>query len=1233
MNRYTTMIFVPIIIIMIHIICFPLLASQDVFSGGSGTEEDPFLVTEVIHLVNLANRINEGTSYTGVYFKLMNDLDIGISPYNEGEGWVPIGSETNRFEGNFLGGGNIIAGLYINRQSDYQGLFGYLDGASIENLGLVDVDVTGTVNVGGLAGRIDGSRIENCFSLGNVKGENRMGGLIGSVYSGSAVSNSYTRGSVKRISGTDSYIGGFCGLNHSSAILNSYSASAIEWEGTPDLENNGFCTTVYSPFDTIEMTGNFWDMETSGQVMPGSFGEFTEGRTTTEMQTYGTFANAAWKFKVGTNEGYMWNIGNGRNDGYPYLDWQYPNDPFFDPVFAGGDGSEGNPFRIVTHEHLYNLRYFLNDSTVYFHLMNDIDLSEEFDEGGSYLYGGPGWIPIGHTLNRYRGVLDGQGYTIRGLFINRSNDYQGLFGSVDAGEIKNLNLEDVKVFGDRYTGGLAGYVFDSSIISNCFVMGEVHGTWGVGGLLGTARHSTVTGCGSECLVYGQNEVGGLIGSGSWVTISFSSSAGAVISTTNSTGGLVGNAYTSTINECFSTSNVNGGNHDAGGLVGIMGQTTIINDSYSTGNVTGGHRIGGFVGYAFTNSVISNSYSTGLVHATSGTAGGFMGGILSSTVQNSFWDLDTSEQNSSAAGIGKTTMEMNTTSTFTNAGWNFVDVWREDTDSTQNSGYPYLRWQDADPESTITSVVFAGGSGTEQDPFQVETAEQLDEVRNYSDKHFIQIADIDLGSAPWNDAEGWLPVGNTVDVFSGTYDGQNFLIDNLYIDRPGEDGIGLFGTVSGTVRNLRVKGSVIGRNNTGGVVGWLAGVNSTKPAVLESVVFDGSVTGNLQVGGIAGILYKDGEIRSCVSMGAVTSVSDGSGAGHGVGGITGYGGGVYGHTLVESCYSTAIVTGTSTGNSVYQGAGGIIGYVGGGRETKNCWFGGVVTGGVVKGGIVGGLTEGARVTNCYSYGTVTESGTHVGGIIGRLSSGTVTNSYFDTEVSGQINCAGGIGRTTEEMTYPYDSDTYVNWDFDEIWQEDTNGTLNGGYPFLIRQHIILEPMYVLTLQTNPEDGGTVSGSGNYKEGAQVMLSAAPADGFEFVNWMMNGNILLNGEDPAGETFEFHMPANDVVVTAIFSSVTAVTHFTAGIPNDYVLYQNYPNPFNPSTVIRYGLPERAYVRLAVYNNLGQKVSELVNREQDAGYYEVNFDAGSLSSGIYIYRIQAGEYVTNKKFILLK
>ena len=91
------------------------------------------------------------------------------------------------------------------------------------------------------------------------------------------------------------------------------------------------------------------------------------------------------------------------------------------------------------------------------------------------------------------------------------------------------------------------------------------------------------------------------------------------------------------------------------------------------------------------------------------------------------------------------------------------------------------------------------------------------------------------------------------------------------------------------------------------------------------------------------------------------------------------------------------------------------------------------------------------------------------------------------------------------------------------------------------------------------------------------------------------------------------------------------------NDFKLYQNYPNPFNPSTVIKYSIPQSSNVSLVIYDLLGNEVTTLINKEQNAGNYEINFNPsvvnGGLSSGVYFYTLKAGTSSITKKLIYLK
>jgi hypothetical protein len=101
----------------------------------------------------------------------------------------------------------------------------------------------------------------------------------------------------------------------------------------------------------------------------------------------------------------------------------------------------------------------------------------------------------------------------------------------------------------------------------------------------------------------------------------------------------------------------------------------------------------------------------------------------------------------------------------------------------------------------------------------------------------------------------------------------------------------------------------------------------------------------------------------------------------------------------------------------------------------------------------------------------------------------------------------------------------------------------------------------------------------------------------------------------------------------TGTTSVSERGKATPTDFSLNQNYPNPFNPSTTILYALPKTTFVRLTVFDPLGKEVETLVSTIQAAGEYEIHWNASSLNSGVYLYRLQAGNFVEVKKMILLR
>ena len=341
-------------------------------------------------------------------------------------------------------------------------------------------------------------------------------------------------------------------------------------------------------------------------------------------------------------------------------------------AFGGGTGTPGDPYMI---EDVADLQAMKNNLTAYYALSDNIDASTT-----SGWNDGQGFEPIGDADNRFSGGFDGGGYNITSLYINRPDTNNvGLFGHVgdDTGAtvIKGVHLVNTTVIGARGTGTLIGRVTGNAntLIEECSAVGgSVTGNGATGGLIGSFNSWRITPGGTD------NPV-----------IHYSYTDVAVYSSASG-----------------------GGRDKFGGLAGCSQKGTIQNSySRSSLTVTNGSRIGGLAGCIDYRGEIFNSYSTGLVSVTDcvsvgGLVGNRMGGGANlGVVTNSFWDTETSGQATSAGGTGKTTTQMKTKTTFTDAGWNFDDIW--DIDSLVNDGYPYLVWTGFVPtELTITGTFTA-----------------------------------------------------------------------------------------------------------------------------------------------------------------------------------------------------------------------------------------------------------------------------------------------------------------------------------------------------------------------------------------------------------------------------------------------------------------------------------------------------------------------------------------------
>ncbi|MBN1633154.1 MAG: T9SS type A sorting domain-containing protein [Ignavibacteria bacterium] len=182
-----------------------------------------------------------------------------------------------------------------------------------------------------------------------------------------------------------------------------------------------------------------------------------------------------------------------------------------------------------------------------------------------------------------------------------------------------------------------------------------------------------------------------------------------------------------------------------------------------------------------------------------------------------------------------------------------------------------------------------------------------------------------------------------------------------------------------------------------------------------------------------------------------------------------------------------------------------------------------------------------------------------------------------------------------------------------------------------------------------------GSPSYSDSMQVWVSTLDSNTYSFLDkiasihwpvgttWGVWTQYSYSLAQFAGATnfyvaFRYYMDCSlngfCVFVDDVFVGVpTSVTQIGNGVPTKFELKQNYPNPFNPVTNIRFDIPKTTDVRLVVYNSLGEEVKVLSEGVKSPGTYELRFDASNLSSGIYFYRLFAGNYIETKKMMVIK
>jgi len=655
------------------------------YGGGSGTAEDPYLIytPEQMQAIGAApNDWNKHfrlmadislSAYTGMTFNIIGDRPF--NPYSDGP-----------FTGVFDGNGHTISNFSYssNGGRSYIAIFGYVYGnGRIKDLGLIsphiyrfgDTDyagplvgelghgvvtgcwveggtVEGDSYVGGLVGYNSYGAIALCYSTCGVSGISQVGGLVGR-NEFATISSCYSRGSVSCASGI---VGGLVGNTWGGGIEYCYSTGGVSGGGT----TGGLVGNNIDDFTSI--WDCFWDVNSSGQATSDG----GTGVTTGQMQDTNTFLGSGWDFvdeyENGPSDEWAEPVGGG----YPILWWQLDPQPSL-PGFAGGTGKVGDPYLISKPSELNHIGHNQRLMENYFKMTNDIDLADV------------NVFIIGNKVFPFAGSFNGGNHSISDFSYSSQGIEMwavGLFRYVDGpnAQIKNLRLinPNVNVFLSLAVGSLVGGLMDGEVL-NCHAEDAniVSGYNFVGGLIGGNAGGDISECSSTGTVSGDSAVGGLAGTDELFSSVSNSYSKASVFGTSSVGGLVGRVFYGSVADSYAGGDVLSSEDDGGGLVGQNVRGVILN-CYSSAHVSGPNDVGGMIGED-----VTGDYTA------------------------CFWD---SNVNPDVNGIGNangpnviglTTAQMQTESTFTDAGWDFVgevtngpnDVW----DICEGTGYPKLAW--------------------------------------------------------------------------------------------------------------------------------------------------------------------------------------------------------------------------------------------------------------------------------------------------------------------------------------------------------------------------------------------------------------------------------------------------------------------------------------------------------------------------------------------------------------
>jgi hypothetical protein len=662
-----------------------------------------------------------------------------------------------------------------------------------------------------------------------------------------------------------------------------------------------------------------------------------------------------------------------------------------------GSGTEGDPYQITDIEGLQGISAC--DVTASYELVNNIDASDTINWYAEDMNSNPGtgFSPI----YEFSGNFDGQGYVISDLYINISGgEYIGLFGSVLSGNITNVGLSGARVY-DAYdtVGSLIGFMSYGVVNNSYSENGIVSSPSYIGGLIGNLYDSTIENSyANNVSVYGTDNVGGLIGVDEF----------------------------SLINNCSFVGYVYGDGSDIGGLSGYS--SSAIDNVYIDAEieVVSGYDHSCLVGYA--NGVFSVSNSDIKCQMYSASSSGYVGGVIGKI--NDFDSADISNIGLDlyievgAIGIGGIVGYAVQDSLTVSGVSGTVDLYNPDPDGT-NVGGIIGEDEGGSNISDINIVVnISAPLGTNYGGiigYNVGNAQS--EINNATVSGYINT---------YGYTGGFVGYAGEVKITDASFDGY------ISGDTVLAGGVGMI--EAGQMDNVIVNAEIYcTENECGGIIATNNGID------MNNVEFYGSITSSGDyVGGIVGYL-NTGSVNGAVVSGNIEGASD-------VGGIAGD---AYGSGAI----SNAVVDANITSSSV---SGGIVGYANI-MDIEKVSVSGNVISDDIAGGIAGFWDGGGTITDSYSEASVTETTEGAGGLVGYVSLGgvdiytsyasgpvsgteeggligfdeyddaTVTDSYWDTEATGQATTVGGgTGLTTEEAKLQLSFDGF---DFDTVWGID------------------------------------------------------------------------------------------------------------------------------------------------------------------------------------------------------